>query len=146
MNADETGARGNRRAAVLWIRLARFVHSQGAPLSEHLRAWELNPAQFDVLAQVGSSDGLTQRELARRLVVTEGNVTQILDKMEHCGILARAAEGRCNRLSLTERGRTLYKSVVPAHEQQLERVFGRLTREEQDELSRLLRKLQRGTE
>jgi DNA-binding MarR family transcriptional regulator len=42
--------------------------------AEHLRQWGLSVAQFDVLARVGASEGMTQRPFADSLLVPKGNV------------------------------------------------------------------------
>ncbi len=138
------GRRGvSRRAVALWLRLLRLTQAKGQELGEQLRACDLSPAQFDVIAQIGSAEGLTQRDLAQRLVVTEGNITQLLDKMQQRGLVARHPEGRCNHLWLSGAGRELYCRVVPAQEQRIAKMFEALTDREQAELLRLVRKLQR---
>lgn len=136
--SDET-----RRAVALWLRLVRLANTKSTLLGESLRARKLSPAQFDVIAQVGSAEGLTQRDLAGRLVVTEGNVTQLLDKLQRQGLVTRHADGRCNRLGLTAAGRRLYRKVVPEQNRLIAAQFSVLDDREQEELRRLLRKLSR---
>ena len=133
----------SRRAVALWLRLLRLTNAKGQELGEELRARDLSPAQFDVIAQIGSSEGLTQRDLAQRLIVTEGNITQLLDKMQQRGLVARHPEGRCNHLWLTEAGREVYRTAVPAQERHISKFFEVLSDEEQGELLKLLRKLHR---
>lgn len=123
--------------------MLRYVNHKNVELGERLRARELSPAQFDVIAQIGSVEGLTQRELAGRLVVTEGNVTQLLDKLGRQGLVERHADGRCNKLRLTKKGRSIYEAIVPEQEQQIARQFAALSITELDELARLLRKASR---
>ena len=101
-------------------------------------------AQFDVIAQVGSTEGITQRELADRMVVTEGNVAQLLKKMETQGWVRREQSGRCNRVALTKEGRSLRGRLVPGQERAIEALFDPLSDSELQVLSRLLRKMQRG--
>ncbi len=132
-----------RGAVAVWLRLLRFVNSQEAALGARLRENRLSLAQFDVIAQIGSSEGLTQRELADRLVVTQGNVTQLLQKLERHGLVERPPSGRCNRLRLTAAGRRLRARVVPDHERRIAELFCGLSGEELDSLSRLLRKVAR---
>lgn len=134
---------GTRRAVAIWLRILRLANTKNSTMGERLRARNLSPAQFDVIAQVGSANGLSQRDLAGRLVVTEGNVTQLLDKLEKQGLVTRHADGRCNRLVLTAQGRRLYDSVVPEQDSLIAKRFSVLDAHEQDELSRLLRKLSR---
>ena len=110
---------------------------------DDLRCDVLTPAQFDVLAQVGVAEGLTQQELAAALLVTKGNVTQLLDRMEHCGLIRRQQVGRSNRVYLTEAGRALRSRVVPSHERFIMSQFTALSPEEQRQLLAFLRRLDR---
>jgi DNA-binding MarR family transcriptional regulator len=145
--AGESGLRlgpSERRLGIaLWGRVARFYARQLRLASTHLRGWDLSLAQFDALAMIGRHNGLTQQELAARLLVTQGNITQLLDKLERRGLLRRCPEGRVNRLVLTEAGKQLHDLVVPEQEDFQARQFGRLTFAEQRQLLGLLRKLQR---
>jgi DNA-binding MarR family transcriptional regulator len=110
---------------------------------EHLTAWDLSVTQFDALAHVGTAEGIVQQELAESLLVTKGNVCQLLDKMEGRGLILRRREGRTNRLFLTYEGRRLFDEVIPAHEALIAERFSALSRTEQDRLVELLRKLDR---
>lgn len=109
--------------------------------AEHLRRWGLSVAQFDVLAQVGVSEGMTQQQLADSLLVTKGNVCQILDRMENRGWISRRPEGRTKRVFLTSGGRRLFDEVVPSQEAMISERFSALSRGEQEQLHGLLRKL-----
>jgi MarR family transcriptional regulator, 2-MHQ and catechol-resistance regulon repressor len=108
---------------------------------ERLKGWDLNVAQFDVLAHVGASEGMTQQELADSLLVTKGNVCQLLDRMEDRGWISRRQDGRANRLFLTDEGRRLFNEVVPDHEALVTERFSALSRKEQEQLHELLRRL-----
>jgi DNA-binding MarR family transcriptional regulator len=110
-------------------------------LGEQLKRWGLNNAQFDVLAHVGANEGVVQQELADSLLVTKGNVAQLLDKMQKRGLIERRPEGRTNRLFLTEAGRRTFFEVVPAHEALIDERLSILSKEEQKQLLGLLRKL-----
>lgn len=135
---------GLRSAAVVgWLRLLRVEQKVSRALAEDLKRWGLNLAQFDTLAHVGATEGLTQQELADSLLVTKGNVCQMLDRMERRGLLVRRREGRMNRLFLTGEGRRLFEEVVPAHEDLVGRQLSILGPEEQAQLVRLLGKLDR---
>lgn len=128
-------------SVLAWLRLCRVIQKIDRTQSTHLRSWGLNVAQFDVLARVGANKGITQQELADRLLVTKGNISQLLDRMERLGLLMRNQEKRCNNLALTEKGQELHDRVVPAHEQLIEQQFTALSPAEVTELQRLLRKL-----
>ena len=132
-----------RPSVVAWLRLLRVASKVERDLGEHSRLFGLNTAQFDVLAHVGAAEGLTQRELADSLLVTKGNVTQLLGRLEERGWILRRKDGRTNRLFLTDEGRRLFAEIVPAHEALIDERLSVLSREEQQSLHELLRKLDR---
>lgn len=131
-----------RLGLLLWFRLSRFYNRSIRETNQHLRKWDLSAAQFDVLAQIGGQDRLTQQELGRKLFVTKGNITQLLNKMEQLDFIRREQEGHAKYLSLTEKGRALYEEVVPPQETFQAEQFCKLDRGEQKQLLELLRKLQ----
>jgi DNA-binding MarR family transcriptional regulator len=133
----------SRPSVMAWMRLARVFQKIDRASEVHLRPWNLNVAQFDVLARVGAAKGITQQELADKLLVTKGNISQLLDRLERRGLLKRCQEGRTNTLSLTEEGQQLYGQVVPAQEEMVAQHFSALTSQEVNQLLYLLRKLDR---
>jgi DNA-binding MarR family transcriptional regulator len=142
---DTTSSRppSNLRSSALlaWLRLARAFSKIERASAEHLHRWNLSAAQFDVLAHVGAAEGITQRELADRLLVTKGNVAQLLDRMECARLLTRRQDGRANRLYLTDQGRAVYDTAVPEHEREIAQLMRALSPDEQRQLHTLLRKL-----
>jgi DNA-binding MarR family transcriptional regulator len=126
-----------------WLRLARVYQKIDRASALHLRGWGLSVAQFDVLARVGSRPGMVQQELASSLLVTKGNICQLLDRMEADGLIERRREGRAKRLYLTPRGVGLFAEVVPAQERVVDEQLGVLDPAAQGELLALLRRLDR---
>ena len=126
-----------------WVRLARVFQKIDQAGAEHLRKFDLNVAQFDVLARVGAAEGLMQQDVADSLVVTKSNVCQLLDRMERAGLVERRPDGRANRLYLTPAGRQLYDRVVPAHERLIAEQLSALSPGEQVQLLGLLRTVDR---
>src|SRR3954470_21318677 len=111
-------ARNVRRPSLLaWLRLVRVFQKVDRAATDALRCRQLSPAQLDVLAKVGSAEGISQQELADALLVTKGNVCQLLDKMEGSGLLERRPDGPVNRLFLTDQGRYIHDQVVPRHDE-----------------------------
>ncbi|HEY1015303.1 MAG TPA: MarR family transcriptional regulator [Herpetosiphonaceae bacterium] len=128
-------------AVVAWLRLAR-VYQKISTLSERFfRSQGLSAAQFDVLARIGAVPGMSQQELAATLLVTKGNISQLLAKMEQEGLVLRRQEGRTNCLSLTERGQALFDLVVPQQEALIAEALAALGPAEQAALTDLLRTL-----
>jgi DNA-binding MarR family transcriptional regulator len=133
-----------RRPAVLtWVRMLRFVGRTQRAAAERLRRWGVSLAQFDVIAQVGADEGMTQGQLAERLLTTQGNACQLLQGLERRGLIERRAHGRSKQLFLSPKGKRLFNTVVPDHEAWLPERFAALTPAEQEQLLRLLRKLER---
>lgn len=128
------------QAVLTWLRLVHVFQKIDQQSADHLRSWGLSVAQFDMLATVGKSEGLTQQKLAEALLVTKGNVCQLVDRMERDGLLRRCQVGRSNQLFLTDDGRRLFHDVVPAQEKLIEELFSSMSDEDQAQLAVLLRK------
>lgn len=126
-----------------WLRMVRVVSRTQRAATEHLREFDLTPAQFDVLAQVSAAPGPSQQELADRLLVTQGNVCQLLDGLEKKKLVERRREGRSNRIFLTPSGQELSAQAVPEHEEWQAARMTALDESEQRKLLQLLRKLDR---
>lgn len=98
-------------------------------------------ARFDLLASLHRHDGQTLAGLSRALLVTAGNVTGLVDRAERDGVVERRPDPddrRASRVWLTERGRTLIKSVLPMHDAQVHEMLSGLPRQDRRELRRLL--------
>src|SRR5215213_9374807 len=78
-----------KASVVAWMRLARVFKEIDRRTADHLRLYDLSVAQFDVIAQVGAHEGINQQMLADVLLVTKGNVPQLLDKMEARALVER---------------------------------------------------------
>jgi MarR family transcriptional regulator, 2-MHQ and catechol-resistance regulon repressor len=146
MLSEDSRSRGEslRRPSVLaWLRLLRVSQKVERDLARQLKLWGLNNAQFDVLAHVGAAEGITQQELADSLLVTKGNVAQLLGRMERRGLIERRSQGRTNRLFLTDEGRRTFTEVVPAHEALIDDRLSVLSEEDQKQLFELLRRFDR---
>jgi len=128
-------------AVLAWLRLVRVFQKVEYVTSRGLRCSDLSLAHFDVLMHVGAAEGVTQQELADSLLVTKGNVCQLLGRMEEADLIRRQQQGRINRLYLTDHGRQLFDSAGPAHERRVAECFAALSENEQRDLLRLLRRL-----
>lgn len=144
--ALSAGKRAERTAVMAWLRLARVFQKVDRISAIAFATEGLSVAQFDVIAQLGQSEGITQQELANRLLVTKGNISQLVAKMERRGLISRAQVGRSNVLSLTEEGQRLFGVIIPAQEARITALFRTLTPSEQRDLLRLLRTLDHALE
>lgn len=141
---DSSETRSGPNVAVLaWLRLMRVYHKIDHRTADLMRQWKLSVSRFDVLNHAGNGEGKTQQELANALMVTKGNICQVLDGMEADGLLYRRRSGRTNHIYLTDEGRELRSTLVPTQEAEIEKVFSVLTTDEQQTLLGLLRKIDR---
>lgn len=137
---------GAKAALGAWLRLVRVFQKIERASAEQFAAFGLTAAQFDILAQLGRAEGISQQELADRLLVTKGNISQLIGKMEERGLIFRCHEGRANALYLTEVGKRLREETVPAQEAYIVTQFHALTTCERRTLLRLLRQLDHNLE
>lgn len=128
---------------LVWYRLSRIYNRSLRASNQHLKAWNLTVAQFDALVQIGAHKRLTQQELADKLLVSKGNITQLLVKMEELGWIRREQEWKKKWLSLTDAGWELYHQAVPEQERFQASQFKGLSREEKRQLLGLLRKIEK---
>ncbi len=90
-----------------------------------------------------------QQELAARLLVTKGNVTGVVNRMEALGWIERRPDPedrRTNRLYLAEQGKVLFAEVNQKHEALIYEFMADFQPDESQALRRLLRKLEDAVE
>jgi DNA-binding MarR family transcriptional regulator len=102
----------------VWVRLLK---AHGLILRELRRRVpeSLTLPQFDVLAQLHRDrEGMTSSALTRALLVTAGNVTGIVGRLQHLGLVERRpvpGDRRAARIVLTARGRRVIQRALPRH-------------------------------
>ena len=127
-----------------WVRIMRIYNRLDRRSADGMRAWSLSPARFDVINHAGLNEGATQQELADALLVTKGNVTQLLDSLERDGLIRREKCGRIKRVYLTDTGRAVRERAMTSHVALISAAMDALDPGEQQQLVNLLRKLERG--
>lgn len=98
--------------------------------ASHVRTMGLTESQFDVIATLGNTNGMTCKELGERTLITKGTLTGVLDRMEARGLISRRADAddaRRAHIALTAKGDALFVDVFPAHIKHLERAFSRVS-------------------
>jgi DNA-binding MarR family transcriptional regulator len=101
-----------------WVRLAHAYHRILRRLETALDEHAITLAQFEVLANLHYDSGIVQNDLARRLLVTKGNVCGLIDRLTAAKLVMRqpsADDRRANRLFLTARGRQMIAKTLPVH-------------------------------
>jgi|SRR5689334_3149767 len=105
----------------LWLRLLRSSRAIEARLRERLRTkFAITLPQFDVMAALARHEnGITMTELSRQLMVSNGNVTGIIERLVAEKLVLRQAPETDRRsfiVSLTPKGATQFSAIARAHE------------------------------
>lgn len=106
-----------------------------------IRTYGLTASQFDVVATLGNTNGMTMGDLADKTLVTKGTLTGIVDRLEAKQLVRREVpEGdrRCFKIVLTEAGEALFRDVFPQHMAFLKQRFDQLEASELELLRVLL--------
>jgi len=126
-----------------WVRLLESHNLILAELRRRL-AEDCTLARFDLLANLEREDGQTPAALSRRMLVTAGNLTGLVDRAERDGVAERRpdpGDRRLSRVWLTDKGRDLIKALLPVHATHVSELLDALDPAERRELRRLLGKL-----
>jgi MarR family 2-MHQ and catechol resistance regulon transcriptional repressor len=137
---------GQERALRLWIALARCYSTFARAVAGKVQEYGLTTPQFGILEALYHLGPLSLGELADKLLVTGGNVTYVMDRLEDQGLVYRERSPQDRRIiqaKLTEQGKELIARVFPGHGDYIERLAGHLDESEQEEMRALLKKLGR---
>ena len=93
----------------------------------NMQANEISPGQLAVLINLDLTENPpTQVELSRLLLVTEGNVTAVLNTLEQKGFVKKKPDrrdGRLKRITLTGHGRAVMKKILPEIDEKIASIF-----------------------
>lgn len=136
----------SKRRLRTWIRILGITRSTEASLRSYLRQNHgTTLPRFDVLAALWRrGEPLPMGELSRMLLVSNGNATDVVGRLEAEGLVARSpctADRRTVRVSLTDAGRAAFSGMATGHEAELSRLFAALDETDLDALRVILRKL-----
>jgi DNA-binding MarR family transcriptional regulator len=129
----------------LWLRLLTCCNLIEAEIRRRLQAqFAVTLPRFDLMAQLDKvPDGLTLGETSRRMMVSNANVTTLVERLVADGLISRRTDPRDRRASyitLTPEGRTAFAAMARAHEQWVAELFGGLDAKETAMLMQLLGK------
>jgi DNA-binding MarR family transcriptional regulator len=130
----------------LWIRLLRTTRYLEAEVRERLKAeFATTLPRFDVLAGLYRAEGgLTMTELSRALMVSNGNVTGIVERLVSDGMIVREPienDRRATRVALTEKGRDEFVRMAAAHENWINELLAPLGRGDTDAILALMARM-----
>jgi DNA-binding MarR family transcriptional regulator len=128
----------------LWIRLLRASRFIEGVTRERFKAqFDMTLPRFDVMAALyRRPDGMLMSEIARFLIVSNGNVTGIVDRLVSEGLVARSqrnGDRRTSFITLTRRGRNAFESMASAHEHWIDELLGGVSARDAEQLSAKLK-------
>lgn len=104
--------------------------------------WELSVSQFNILNLLSApSQGMSQTELSRALIMNRSNVTGLVDRLEKRGLVQRQPvpeDRRAYRVELTAAGQALIDQILPHYYQGVEEVWGTISVEDTQHVASLL--------
>jgi len=129
----------------LWLRLLTCTTLIEGEVRSRLRdTFDVTLPRFDLMAQLDKSqNGMTLGELSQRMMVSNGNVTGLVDRLVEQKMIERRpspTDRRAMLVNLTPEGRKTFRAMARTHEGWIAEIFEGLTRNEMDSLMQLLAK------
>lgn len=137
----------SKRRLKAWIRLLGVTRSTEASLRDFLRTGHATTLpRFDVLAALWRRrDGVTMSDLSRMLLVSNGNATAVVDRLEADGLVRRSpsdSDRRTVHVALTDEGFRRFEGLAAEHERAVSRAFADLSEADLDTLTEILKRIQ----
>jgi MarR family 2-MHQ and catechol resistance regulon transcriptional repressor len=132
-----------------YVKLLRAAKAWLARVEPRLAANGFTATQLGVLEAILHRGPLTQRDLGRKVLTSAGNLTDVIDKLEARGLVARTrsrADRRVVHVDLTPAGRKLITALFPSHAADIAGATDALSVAELVLLGDLLRRLGRGAQ
>ena len=129
----------------LWLRLLTCTTLIEGEVRSRLRdTFDVTLPRFDLMAQLDKApNGMTLGELSQRMMVSNGNVTGLVDRLVEQKMIERRpspTDRRAMLVNLTPEGRKTFRTMARTHEGWIAEIFEGLTRNEMDSLMQLLAK------
>lgn len=123
----------------LWLRLLTCVNLIESEIRRRLRErFDTTLPRFDLMAQLERApDGILLGELSRRMMVSNGNVTGLVERLVQEGLIERQvseSDRRAVRVRLTPLGQSVFGEMAAAHGDWMAELIGALDDAEQEEL------------
>lgn len=148
MNEVSTDPLSKRRLK-MWIRLLGVARAAESSLREYLRVEHgTTLPRFDVMAALyRRRDGASMSELSRMLLVSNGNATAVVDRLEKDGLVRRTASETDRRtvyVALTPEGLRQFERLAADHEREINTLFGDLSEQDVEQVTALLKRMSKG--
>ena len=83
---------------------------------EHVRECGLTHAQFDIIATLGNTEGMSYKELGDKTLITKGTMTGVIERLEQKGLVERQRsldDKRSWFIRLSPQGEQVFRDVFP---------------------------------
>lgn len=140
-----------RQAAALkaWVALARAYNAVSARAQADIARHGLTQAEFAIMEALLHRGPLLLSDLKRKILVTAGGVTYLVDRLQVRGLVERRPCERDRRAyyaALTEAGEALITGIFPDHARAIEDAFDGIDTGELEEAARLISRLGRAAD
>ena len=139
---------GTKRRLKMWIRLLGVTRASENALREYLRLnHETTLPRFDVMAALyRRREGVTMSELSRMLLVSNGNATAVVDRLEKDGMVRRTpseTDRRTVYVAMTPQGITDFEVMAIGHEAEVGKLFADMSEADLDTLTDILKRMRK---
>ena len=129
----------------LWLRLFTCKEVIETEVRRRLRdSFNVTLPRFDLMAQLDRTPkGMTLGELSQRMMVSNGNVTGLVDRLVEQGLISRRpspTDRRAQIVSLTAPGRRFFRAMARTNADWVGEIFTDLDADDIASLMRLLAK------
>ncbi len=131
-------------ALKLWVVLSRAQEALSAHAAAHVQQHGLTLTEFAILEALYHRGAMLLGEVQRRILVSSGGITFLVDRLVAKGLVERqacASDRRARYASLTAEGEAVIQRIFPGHAATIARAVGGLSPEEQVQATRLLKRL-----
>lgn len=136
----------SKRRLKMWIRLLGVTRAAESHLREHLRVKHgTTLPRFDVMAALWRRQGgVTMFELSRMLLVSNGNATTVVDRLEADGFVRRTpseADRRTVFVALTPAGLAEFEGLAEGHEAEVGKLFAGVSEADLEAMTEILKRM-----
>jgi DNA-binding MarR family transcriptional regulator len=123
------GALGDRSSVRVWLRLLSCTMAVEKEVQRRFAEHDMTLPRFDVLAALDRHGEMNMGSLSRSLLVSNGNVTQLVQKLARDGLVKMRkapADRRSSIVTMTEAGRERFARLAKAHNDWIDEMLGDL--------------------
>ena len=144
MNRKAVKDPDKRQALNAYIKLLRASDSVTEKVSKTWRDAGLTSSQFGVLEALYHLGPLCQKDIAKKILKTTGNITMVIENLSRRDLVYRKRDNEDRRfikIHLTEKGQNLISRIFPGHVDDISKALSVLSVEEKHQFAAMCKKL-----